>query len=121
MAEIRDGRESPSCARAGRRDVGSGVHRGDPEDGEVVRERMRGVADHEHGARPEDAEDGLQETRLVVGVEVGGGFVDEEDACVAEDLARKGEAEAFAGGEIADGFCKHGVELVREGRSEDVV
>ena len=92
----------------------SGFGSADLKHGEAVRERMRRVPDHEDGAVAEDAEDGLQEPRFVVGVEVCGGFVEEEDAGAAEELAGEGEAEAFARGEIAYGFREHGVELAGE-------
>ena len=84
------------------------------QDGELVRKRMRCVPDHEDGAVAENAEDGLQEMRFVPGVKVRGGFVEQENACAAEELACEREAEAFAGGEIADGLGEHGVELARE-------
>ena len=79
---------------------------------------MRRVPDHQDGSVAENAEDGLQETRFVVGVEVGRGFVEQEDARASEEFACEGEAEPFAGREIADGFGEHGVELVRK-RADD--
>ena len=83
---------------------GAGRGRGDPEDREGIREGVRGVADHLDGAVAEDAEDGLQETRLILRVEMRGGFVEEQDGTAAEEFAGEGEAEVFAGGEIAGGF-----------------
>lgn len=97
---------------------GSGARSGETQDREGLDERVRRVTDHQDRAVAEDAEDSLQETRLGVVIEVRGGFVEEQDGTAAEEFACEGEAEVFAGGEIAGGFGEHGVEAVRE-RADD--
>ena len=92
----------------------SGLGNADFQHGETVREGMRRVPDHEDGAVAEDAEDGLHEPHFVVGVEMSRGFVEEQDACAAEEFACEGKTKAFACGEISCGFGEHGVELVRQ-------
>ena len=59
------------------------------ENKKVVCKRMGRVPDHQDGTVAEDAEDGLQKTRLIVGVEVGGGFVEEQDGTASEKFARQ--------------------------------
>ena len=82
--------------------------------GKAVRERVRRVPDHEDGSVAEDPENGLQETRLVVGIEVGGGFVEEQDGAVAEKFARQSKPEFFARRETPCGFGQHSVEPARK-------
>ena len=68
------------------------------------------MPDHQDRAGTEDAQDGLEEMRLVVGVEVGGGFVEEENRTAAEKFAGKGKTETFARGEVSGGFGEKGIE-----------
>ena len=76
------------------------------------------MPDHEHGAGLEDAENRLQKTGFFFRIKMRRSFVDEEDARPAEKLAGKREPEAFARGEIADGFGQYGVEFARK-RADD--
>ena len=79
-----------------------------------VSDGTESVSDHEGGASAEEFGEALLDQAFAVAVEVGGGFVEDQDFGVGEDRAGDGDALTLAAGEFEAAFADQGVEAVGE-------
>ena len=78
------------------------------------------VGDADDGAVFGEVVDGFLDFGLGLGIERGGGFVEDEDGGVADEGAGDGDALALAAGEALAAFAEGGVVALREGLDEVV-
>jgi hypothetical protein len=78
------------------------------------------VRDDEDGTSLEQSVDGFLHQALRLGVQRGGGFVEDEDRRIDEQGARNGETLALSSGEARTAFTENGVVPVRQ-RHDEVV
>ena len=92
------------------------------EDEDVVHgaERRETVGDADDGAVLGKMVDGFLDFGLGLGIEGGGGFVEDEDGGVADKGAGDGDALALAAGESGATFAERGVVALRQ-RGDEVV
>ena len=88
------------------------------DDGVGVADGGETVSDDDGGAAAHDGFEGLLDGAFAFGVEGGGGFVEDEDGCFAEDGACYGEALSLAAGEVEATVADEGVVALREGVDE---
>src|SRR5690606_24756675 len=76
------------------------------------------VRDHEGGAAAAEVLESVPDEGLALGVEAGGGLVEDEDARIGDDGARDGDALALAAGELDAALADDGVVAVVEALDE---
>ena len=88
------------------------------EDDDLARALDRGeaVGDDDRGAAGEQAPQAGLDARLGVDVDVGGRFVEHEDAGVGDERAGEGDELALAGGELDAALADRGVVALLERR-----